>query len=294
MTIPLRAVVAFLFFLLASYQSDGAAQTSPLMRGEGAGLPIEIFAEDGIEWQQERSVVVARGNARAIRGDVELIADVLSAYYREAATGESQIWRVEAEGNVRIVTPSDTAYAEKGTYDVDSRVVVLQPGSRDAEPVRVVGKSGDLTAQEQMEFWEEKQMFVARGAARALQGDRTLSADVLVAYLERTAAGEDRIERVEAFEDVVVQTPRETVSADHGVYRLSDGVVSMLGAVKITRGPNQLNGCSAEVNLNTGVSKLFGCAEGSQQGRVEGLIHPREAQSDGGATPSPVAPATRR
>jgi lipopolysaccharide export system protein LptA len=85
---------------------------------------------------------------------------------------------------------------------------------------------------------------------------------------------------VEAFNDVVIETPQETVRAEQGVYRVDDGIASMLGEVKITRGPNQLNGCSAEVNLNTGISKLFGCSDGSQRGQVEGLIQPRRASGD--------------
>ena len=280
MTRMFRGLVAFVMLVALSYGTDAEAQLSPLARGNGADLPIEIFAEDGIEWQQEQSVVVARGNARAIRGDVELTADTLSAYYREASSGHSEIWRVEAEGNVKIATPSDTAYAQKGIYDVDSGILVLRTHGQDAETVRVVGENGDISAHEQMEFWEEKQMFVARGDARAVQGDRMVSADVLVAYLNRTAGGEDRIQRVEAFDDVVIETPQETVRAEHGVYRVDDGIASMLGAVKITRGPNQLNGCSAEVNLNTGISKLFACSDGSQRRQVEGLIQPRRASED--------------
>lgn len=280
MTRMFRGLVAFLILVAFSYGVDAEAQLSPLARGDGGDLPIEIFAEDGIEWQQEQSVVVARGNARAIRGEIEVTADTLSAYYRKTSTGDSEIWRVEAEGNVKIATPSETAYAQKGLYDVDSGILVLRTRGQDAETVRVVGQNGDISAHEQMEFWEAKQMFVARGDARAVQGDRAVSADVLVAYLDTTAAGEDRVQRVEAFDDVVIETPQEIVRAEHGVYRVDDGIASMLGAVKITRGQNQLNGCSAEVNLNTGISKLFGCSDGSQRGQVEGLIHPRRTPGD--------------
>ncbi|MGZ8409991.1 MAG: LptA/OstA family protein [Hyphomicrobium sp.] len=285
MTRMFRGLVAFLVLVGLSYGNGVEAQLSPLARGDGGDLPIEIFAEDGIEWQQERSVVVARGNARAIRGEVEVKADTLSAYYRKASTGDSEIWRVEAEGNVKIATPTDTAYAQKGIYDVDSGILVLRTRGQDTEIVRVVGKNGDISAHEQMEFWEQKQMFVARGDARAVQGDRMVSADVLVAYFDRTASGEDRVQRVEAFDDVVIETPQETVRAQHGIYRVDDGVASVLGEVKITRGPNQLNGCSAEVNLNTGISKLFGCPDGSQKGQVEGLIQPRKASGDDGTGP---------
>ena len=280
-------LVAFLILIGFSWQNQATAQYGPMARGEGGGLPIEIFADDGIEWQQEDSVVVARGNARAIRGEVEVTADVLSAYYREGSTGDTEIWRVEADGDVKIVTPSETAYAQKGIYDVDSGILVLRTRGQNAETVRVVGKNGDLSAREQMEYWEEKQMFVARGDARAVQGDRMVSADVLVAYLNRTADGEDRVQRVEAFDDVVITTPRETVRAEQGTYRVDDGIASMLGAVKITRGSNQLNGCSAEVNLNTGISRLFGCPEGPQRGQVEGLILPnRAAPGDEASAPS--------
>ena len=279
-------LVALLILISLSWQNEANAQFGPLARGDGAELPIEIFADDGIEWQQEQSVILARGNARAVRGEVEVTADVLSAYYREAPSGDSEIWRVEADGDVRITTPSETAYAEKGIYDVDSGILVLRTQGQDAETVRVVGKDGNLSAREQMEYWEEKQMFVARGDARAVQGDREVNADVLVAYLNTTADGEDRVQRVEAFQDVVITTPRETVRAEHGIYRVDDGIASMQGAVKITRGPNQLNGCSAEVNLNTGISKLFGCSGGAQDGQVEGLILPRKEPGDDGAVPS--------
>jgi lipopolysaccharide export system protein LptA len=277
-----RGLAAFLILVPVGLSSgiDAEAQLSPMARGDAGDLPIEIFAEDGIEWQQEQSVVVARGNARAVRGDIEVIADTLSAYYREASTGDSEIWRVEADGNVKIVTPSETAYAQEGLYDVDSGILVLRTRGQEAETVRVVGQNGDISAHEQMEFWEEKQMFVARGGARAVQGDRAVSADVLVAYLDTTADGEDRVQRVEAFNDVVIETPQETVRAEQGVYQVDDGIATMLGAVKITRGQNQLNGCSAEVNLNTGISKLFGCSDGSQGGQVEGLIHPRRTPED--------------
>jgi lipopolysaccharide export system protein LptA len=83
----------------------------------------------------------------------------------------------------------------------------------------------------------------------------------------------------------VIETPQETVRAEQGVYRVDDGIASMLGEVKITRGPNQLNGCSAEVNLNTGISKLFSCSDGPKRAQVEGLIHPRRAPEDDQAGP---------
>ena len=83
------------------------------------GGPIDISARDGIEWRQVEQEVIARGNAKAIRGDVTVTADRLTAWYRkkgatEAAqptpvsglTGDpstegSEIYRLQADGHVQ-------------------------------------------------------------------------------------------------------------------------------------------------------------------------------------------------
>ena len=68
----------------------------------GGDTPVEVFADNGIEWQQDRLVFVARGNARAVRGPVTVFADELRAYYRKRHDGRTDIWRLDALGKVRI------------------------------------------------------------------------------------------------------------------------------------------------------------------------------------------------
>ncbi|MEC7396213.1 MAG: LptA/OstA family protein, partial [Pseudomonadota bacterium] len=63
--------------------------------------------------------------------------------------------------------------------------------------------------------------------------------------------------------------PTEIVRAEKGVYNVRTGIVKLHENVKITRGKTQLNGNEAEVNLNTGISRLIG-----GKGRVRGLIRP--------------------
>ena len=97
--------------------------------------PVEIFADQGIEWHQDSSAYVARGNARAVRGDTTVYAQTLTAYYRKSSgnpsasgtVGDSQIYRVDADGAVRIVSPSGTAYGDHAVYDVDKGILV--PGT---------------------------------------------------------------------------------------------------------------------------------------------------------------------
>ena len=46
------------------------------------GGPVDITSTDGIEWRQEQRVVIARGNARAVRDGVTVNAGRLLARYR--------------------------------------------------------------------------------------------------------------------------------------------------------------------------------------------------------------------
>jgi lipopolysaccharide export system protein LptA len=244
-----------------------SAQTLDL--GGGGGGPLEIFADNGIEWQQDGAVFLAEGNARAVRGDVTVRADVLRAYYRDKQGGGSDIWRLDAEGGVVISSPTEKAYGELATYDVDNSVLVLSGGN----PTRLVTPDDTITARGQLEYWQAKRMAVARGGADAVRADKRLKADVLVAYFREDKGESDTLERVEAFDNVRIDTASETVTSQRGAYNVESGIATLTGSVKIIRGDNILDGCRAVVNLNTGISRLFGC-EGETGGRVRGLITP--------------------
>ena len=276
------------------------AQTIDLSQGG----PVDITANDGIEWRQAEQVVVARGGARAERDGTVVEALRLIARYRprggEAAPaspgaepgGESEIWRLEAEGNVRIFTATDVATGDRAVYDMDQAVMVLS--GRD---ISLATPRQRITARDSLEYWTERRMAVARGNALVVTEDgRQITADVLVAYLlpedaptpaprpraEGAAApppGQGRLDRVELFGNVEIRGAEEVVRGDRGVYAAGSGVARLLGDVRITRGGNQINGEEAVVNLNTGVSRLLG---GAGQ-RVQGLVMPNsEAPAPGG------------
>ena len=234
--------------------------------------PIEISADNGIEWQQESLVFVARGNAVAVRGQVRVRADVLRAHYRKTPDGETSIIRLDAEGHVRINSPGESAYGDHGVYDVENAILVLS-----GKGVRLVTENDKITADRQLEYWEKKQMVVARGNANAVRGDKRLGADILTAYFSKDKNGKTKIYRVEAFNGVKVVTANDIATGDRGVYNVETGIATITGSVKITRGANQLNGCVAEVNMNTNISRIFGCGpRATGDGRVRGLLQPKK------------------
>ena len=224
---------------------------------------IEIEAEDGIEWIRDAKTYVARGNARASRGGLEVLADTLTAHYRVQADGDDQkIFRVDADGNVRIVSASERAFGDKAVYHMDEAVVVLL-----GKALRLETTDAVITARDSLEYWQVRQLAVARGDAVIRQGENRLKADVLSAHFATNAAGSQSVEQVDAFGEVHISTPTEIARGDEGVYILGNGIATLCGNVRITRGDSQLNGECAEVNLNTGISRLLGGA-----GRVKGLI----------------------
>ncbi|MBC8339106.1 MAG: hypothetical protein ISR51_09015 [Rhodospirillales bacterium] len=247
-----------------------AAQAQTLNFGSGGSdQPIEIFADNGIEWQQENLMFLARGNARAVRGQVTVFASELRAYYREKSDGSTDIWRLDAIGKVRIKTAGEMAYGDKAIYQVEKGILVLS-----GRKVRLVAGSDEITATKQLEYWEKKQMAVARGNAYAVRKDKRLKADVLASYFRVDKNGDNKLYRVDAFDNVKIVTQTNTATADRGVYNVESGIATLTGSVKLVRGKSILTGCSAEVNLNTGISKIFSCptTPGAVRKRAKGIL----------------------
>ncbi len=268
--------MALIAAALAAGTSAAGAQGIGLPTQSG-GKPIEIHADQGIEWQSKTKAYIARGNAKAVQGDVSVLADMLTAYYTDDKGGTTSIWRIDADRNVRIVTPTQRAFGDKGVYDVQKGVLVLTGG------VRLDTDTDRITARDSLEYWENRNLAVARGNAVATRGENRLRADVLTAHFVKDKQGKSKVNRVDAFDNVVITTPDEIVRAARGVYNVETGVATLTGSVKITRGDNQLNGEHAEVNLNTGVSKLFGRGAGGVRGIFTPDQVPDPRQGIGGA-----------
>ncbi len=300
-----------------------AALAQPLDLSHGG--PISVTATDGIEWHQAEREVIARGNARAVRDNVTITADRLIAFYRpkngnaaqrpaqtgiassDADTGGNEIFRVQAEGNVHIYTPTDQAQGDRAVYDLDQAVMVMT-----GRNLKLTTPNEVLTARDSLEYYAQKHMAVARGNAVVLTNDgRRVAADTLVAYTTDTPppgngatpvaakpgsddpmAASGKLQKVEAFGNVSVRTATDIATGDRAVYVPDTGIARLAGHVQITRGQNQLVGAEADVDMKTGISRLLP-ATGV---RVQGLVVPNDTTSsqalpDQMLTKPPGAPA---
>ena len=294
--------------------------------GTSSHQPIEITARDGIEWNREKLQYIARGDARATQNDTTVEADVLTAYYRQGESSRTEIFRYQAEGNVRIYTPTHRAVGDHAVFDVDTGVLVLTGNN-----LKLTTPEEVVTARDALEYWDRRQIAVARGDGLVVTQDgRRMKGDLLTAHFVQNeqqpgkpaapqtaqsrpnnqaqtrpanqpstqsrnpaspgtqTSGSQRLERVEAFGDVHVSTETEIAIGDRGVYNADTGIAVLAGNVKITRGQNMLNGDYAEVNTNTGISRLL-----SDSRQVRGLFVPDSQKEGSESSPSPAPPPPR-
>jgi len=244
--------------------------TAQLLTSEDGDQPVTVEADNGIEWVRDQKLYVARGNAVAVRGTTTVRGDVLSALYREKQSGGTEIFRIEATGNVTITTPQERAVADRAVYDLDQAVVVLL-----GDGLRFENAEDVITARDSLEYWQSRNIAVARGDAVAVREDQTIRADTMTAYFEEAPDGGNRISRVDALGAVVITTAQDVARGDEAVYNAAERTATLAGDVRITRGQNQLNGRRAVVDLDTGISRLL---PGGDGGRVQGLFTPNEAR----------------
>ena len=279
-------VLALQFALLAAPASLAADVTTPLPKPAPAAAAappthdegtLEVTSDRDLEWLQQDHAYVARGNAVAKRGTVTLIGDTLIAYYRPLVTpgqpakaqpaaakpgtagqpgfdsGNTEIWRVIAEGHVHIISEDRDAWGDRAEYDKDKSVVVLT-----GKNLKATTLEDTVTARDSLEYWQDKDMAVARGNALITKvNGNTLGGDLVGGHFVKDAHGATILKTIESKGNVVVTTATDAVHGDEGVYDLAAKHTVLFGNVRATHGESTIEGQSADVNMDTGISQVF-------------------------------------
>ncbi len=263
--------------ILMALVSDVMAAEPAAPASARTGSELRIDADEGLEWQRREQVVIARGRARAVRGDLQVQARELRALYREGVDGRAEIYRVIADGSVRIATPNQTAFGQHATFDVPQDHLLLTGGER----VKLVSGADEVSAERSLEYWPRSNRLVARGNAIAIQPNREIHGETITMYFAERPGGGKQLDTAEAVENVKVVTAEETIFGDRSNYDAKTGMANVEGSVKILRGRDQLDGCRGEIDFNSGVSKLFACERSpTSEGRVRGRIQLNGAKAD--------------
>src|SRR5690349_8313855 len=274
-----------------------AAQGLPIpgFGNAGTALPVAIEADQGVEWRQNEQVYIARGNATAKRGDTTIRADALYAHYRKTQDNRQEIYKITAEGGVKITTPKETITSDTAEYMVETAIFTLK-----GRPVKIDNGKSTLVAALVVYNSKTKKADVT-GGAQVEQDKKRVRADRFVAFFKEEG-GKQSLKRVEAYGNVVITTPTEIARGNRGDYEAETQVATLTGNVRLTRGDNQLNGDRAEVNMKTGISKLL-AGEGpstvsrtnpAEGKRVRVLLMPGQADSGKGPLDIPTPGAENK
>lgn len=273
-----------LFITLTAFiVAQNAAAWAQQNLNPGRDDPLEITADQTLEWHRNDKQYIARGNVIVHQGTVTIHADTLTADYRETSASAFEIYRLTAAGSVRIVSQGNTATGTQAVYDVDRGVAVMT-----GDNLRLTSPDQDVTAQQSFEYWVTDGKLTARGNAVVKRaGGDTLRADTVSAVFAEDAGGSRQLKRLNADGNVKITTPTEVLTGNKGQYEAATNIAQITGHVKIARGPNVLEGESAEVNLTTNVSTMKGSP--AQGGRVRGVFYPgSEKKPDITHVPAPA------
>jgi lipopolysaccharide export system protein LptA len=104
-----------------------AAQVgSSALRGHDTSAPIDVDAQR-IEVRDPEGLALFSGDVKVTQGRLTLSAQTLRVNYTRQ--GETPvIRRLDAQGGVRLVSPSERAQAQFGIYDVERRIITLVGG----------------------------------------------------------------------------------------------------------------------------------------------------------------------
>ena len=256
------------FFLLLFFihEATFSQQLSNLSNDEN---PIEIFAEEGIEWHKNENKYVAIGNAKAVSGSLSLKSDRIEAFYTEKEDSGMNIKEVKAKKNVIVedkkmrIVGGD--YAEYKTIK-DYFLIV-------GKNIILTSEANTLRSKEKLEYWRSKNIAIATGKAEA-QKDKefVVLADKLVWYLKEDK-NKTTVKKILGFKNVSIKTNNEVAFSDKAIYNNETEICKLYGNVKLQRGDSFLLGEYAEVDLKKGISKLLPAPGNSmKENKVKALI----------------------
>ena len=222
---------------------------------------LEISATKELIWDQTAGIYEANGAAIAKRGNQEITADVLTAYY-DSTSDDQNVTRIVATTNVAFSDEDMTGSGARLDYNVASDFYELT-----GPDARISAKDGKARAEKLVSFDRVAGLIIAEQKAEILLSDgRLLQGD----YIEITLDETEEIKTIFATGNVFIeQQDGKQAYSDESDYDATTGKALLNGSVRIIDGDSILNGQKAEIDFNKGISRLL-ADEG--QGRVSGIL----------------------
>lgn len=113
-----------LIALAAPAAAQQSAAPISALRNHDADAPIDVDA-DRIEVRDADAQALFSGSVKVRQGDLGLDANQIRVFYRRAGSEDLTVLRLDAEGAVRLTSPSERASSRFGVYDVEERQLTM-------------------------------------------------------------------------------------------------------------------------------------------------------------------------
>jgi lipopolysaccharide export system protein LptA len=132
-----------------------------------------VTAHDSLEYYEDTKLAVARGHAVADQEGRHIEGDILTAEFRDAPNGQTQLTKMTAQGHVAVVTKSkdsdkgkssggDVSLGNKAVYDPNSNIAII------SGDVRISRKDGTQLSGDvgEVDFNKNKNRLMNDGTGR--------------------------------------------------------------------------------------------------------------------------------
>ncbi len=227
--------------------------------------PVSIEANVSLEWDQNKGVYIAIGDAVVEQDAKRLKADEIIARY-DLSSKSRDLTDVSATGSVVFIDGENVAQGAKLDYRIGDETYYLSgPGAIVTSPRGVMTATGSITYD--ASNIQKKQVVALGTASYRDDNGRVIEGEQVVALLDE----EGTIEAIHAEGSAKVVTPKGIVAtADRLDYTAATDRADLFGNVEIIDRDNILRGARAEVEFDKEISRLLSDDTGK---RVSGVLN---------------------
>ena len=211
---------------------------------------IELFADDGLEWNQKDQKIIMHKNATAKTPSYELKADNIEALYKGK---NKKIYKIFANDNVKIKSAKENISTDKMIYDIDAERVDL---FSETNPTVMTGNDNKIITKDKIVYFKNKNYATADNA-EIIHSDRHIFSDYIRITFENTD-GKNQIKYVNADGNIKLIDGEEELYGDRAEYNPKNGFAIIDGNVRFKKGTEaNLSGGKIVYDMNTGVAKIL-------------------------------------
>ena len=228
--------------------------------------PVEIYAEDAIEWHKNEKKYLAIGNAKASSGSMSLTSEKIEAFYNEEEDSAMDIKLVKAHRKVKITDKKlEITGGHSAEYNLEKDYFAIF-----GKNLVLTSEKNKLKSNNKMEYWRNKGVAIASGKATAIKdAEFIIKGEKLIWYIDEVDE-KMNVKKILGFTNVSIRTNNEVALSDKALYNKD--------SVKLQKGSSFLTGDYAEVDMNKGISKLLPAPslDNFNESRVRALIDKSE------------------